>query len=477
MFYTDIDEFKSALADQKITMISSDSRAIVPGGIFFAIRGHNQDGHSYIENAKRRGAIALVTECFVDCSLTTLVMPDIRHQASRVAHELLDFNYPKLIGVTGTNGKSSISTWIAQAQYFLGESSAVIGTLGVAHYMSKSFWETGLTTPGAVDLQSILFRLSEQTTNSVSLEVSSHALEQGRVADLPFATAIFSNLSRDHLDYHNDMQSYFEAKAKLFEFPSLKNRIVNGDDEYGQTLLSMYPSAISYGFAEKSQIRATDEQFHPAGLSFTLRIGGESCRVESKLLGRFNIHNLLAVAAQLHCDGYGLAQISTALESLKPVSGRMEQAGNDHLSVIVDYAHTPDALTQILDSLKYHSSGRIWCVFGCGGDRDRGKRSEMAAAVEASGAVAILTSDNPRTEPAEQIISDAAAGFKGDSFTTIVSRAEAIQYAICNAEEGDLVVVAGKGHEDYIEVNNKRLPWSEFEQIRKSLAKRSEASQ
>ena len=477
MFYTDVDEFKRALQGIEITSITSDSRKVVAGSVFFAIRGHVEDGHSYIENAKRRGAIALVTESFVDCTLPTLVMADIRHQASGVAHQILGFDYPSLIGVTGTNGKSTISSWIAAAKDHLGESSAVIGTLGVTHIASALNFETGLTTPGAVEMQSILFRLSQLQTRSVSLEVSSHALDQGRVADLPFGTAIFANLSRDHLDYHQGMDDYFEAKAKLFAADSLKTRIINGDDEYGQRLLERYPDAVSYGFAPTNKVSASELSFHPAGMEFNLNDGDQSIRIVTALLGRFNIQNLLAVAAQLSSDGHNLDDIAGALEELKPVSGRMEQAGSSELSVIVDYAHTPDALTQILASLQHHTSGKVWCVFGCGGDRDRGKRSEMAAAVEASGAVAVLTSDNPRTEDPSQIIADAKQGFSSADHYIIESRTEAIQYAIKAADKEDLVVVAGKGHEDYLDVGGKKLPWSEFEQIRKAMALRVEAAQ
>ncbi|MEQ3697596.1 MAG: UDP-N-acetylmuramoyl-L-alanyl-D-glutamate--2,6-diaminopimelate ligase [Pseudomonadales bacterium] len=477
MFYTDIDEFRAAIQEIEITSITSDSRKVVPGSVFFAIRGHVEDGHSYIDNAKRRGAIALVTESFVDCTLPTLVMADIRHQASGVAHRILDFDYPPLVGVTGTNGKSTISTWIATAQNYLGLPSAVIGTLGVHHLPTETTFETGLTTPGAVEMQSVLAQLSQLKTDSVSLEVSSHALDQGRVADLPFTTAIFSNLSRDHLDYHLTMDEYFEAKAKLFASKGLQTRIINGDDDYGQRLLKRYPEAISYGFAPTNRVSASDVEFHPAGMEFSLVIAGQSVRIVTAILGRFNIQNLLAVAAQLDSDGYPLAKIAEALAVLKPVSGRMEQAGSAGLSVIVDYAHTPDALTQILASLKHHTNGKLWCVFGCGGDRDSGKRSEMAAAVEASGAIAILTSDNPRTEDPRQIINDAQQGFNSDDHYVIESRAEAIQFAIKQAAENDLVVVAGKGHEDYLDVGGKKLPWSEFEQIRKAIALREEASQ
>ncbi|WP_298635944.1 UDP-N-acetylmuramoyl-L-alanyl-D-glutamate--2,6-diaminopimelate ligase [uncultured Umboniibacter sp.] len=477
MFYTDIDEFKVALQGIDITSITSDSRKVVPGSVFFAIRGHVEDGHSYIENAKRRGAIALVTESFVDCALPTLVMADIRHQASGVAHRILGFDYPSLVGVTGTNGKSTISTWIATAQDYLGLPSAVIGTLGVLHLPTKTTFSTGLTTPGAVEMQSVLAQLSSLKTDCVSLEVSSHALDQGRVADLPFKTAIFANLSRDHLDYHLTMDDYFESKAKLFTSDSLKTRIINGDDEYGQRLLQRYPEAISYGFASTNRVVANDVKFHPAGMAFSLIIDGQSIRIETAILGRFNVQNLLAVAAQLNSDGYPIEKIGEALSVLKPVSGRMEQAGSAGLSVIVDYAHTPDALTQILASLTYHTNGKLWCVFGCGGDRDRGKRSEMAAAVEASGAIAILTSDNPRTEDPRQIINDAQQGFDSDDYYVIESRSEAIQFAIKQAAESDLVVIAGKGHEDYLDVDGKKLPWSEFEQIRKAIALRMEASQ
>jgi UDP-N-acetylmuramoyl-L-alanyl-D-glutamate--2,6-diaminopimelate ligase len=274
------------------------------------------------------------------------------------------------------------------------------------------------------------------------------------------------------------MDEYFEAKAKLFASEDLRTRIINGDDDYGQRLLQRYPEAISYGFSPTNRICASELAFYPAGMKFSLTIAGQSIQITTSILGRFNIQNLLAVAAQLDCDGYPLAKIAEALAILKPVSGRMEQAGSADLSVIVDYAHTPDALTQILDSLKYHTSGKLWCVFGCGGDRDRGKRSEMAAAVEASGAIAILTSDNPRTEDPQQIINDAQQGFSSvDTHYVIQSRAEAIQFAIKEAANNDLVVVAGKGHEDYIDVDGKKLPWSEFEQIRKAIALRVEATQ
>lgn len=473
MYCTTVEEFKKVIDSKSIQLITSDSRRVRPGSVFVAMRGHDRDGHSYIENAKRSGAIALITESFVDCELPTLVVPDIRHKISEVVHALLDFKYPSLTAVTGTNGKSSTTVWIAQCRQSLNVSAATIGTLGVLHLPTETHIDTGLTTPGAVETQSLLARLDRLGTDAVSIEVSSHALDQGRVSDLPFDSAHFTNLTRDHLDYHGSMESYFESKAKLFEWSSLKCRIVNIDDTYGRKLFARYPDALTYGLSENSQFRATNIKYLTSGISFEIHYPDGHLPVSVSVMGQFNVYNLLGVFAQLWFDGIPGPSIVEALEQLQPVSGRMELVHGHDIGVAVDYAHTPDALTQVLKSAAFHTAGRVWCVFGCGGDRDRGKRPEMARAVELSGAYAVLTSDNPRTEDPDRILDDAMAGFEdSDKVTRIKDRAQAIDYAIQSAQPGDIVIVAGKGHEDYIDVNNKKVPWSEFKAIHSSLSKR-----
>jgi len=477
MIITNISEFKELLTANGLTTptLCVDSRDVVPGAIFFAMRGTVVDGYRFIDTAIENGAAAIVSDRDFATELPLLLVPNLNEQAAAIAHELLDFSYPNIIGVTGTNGKTSIANWLAVLMANNGRVSASIGTLGVLMNDGSLVRDTGLTTPGAVDLQHDLHSLSQRKVTDVVMEVSSHALEQGRVNDVAIKTAVFTNLTRDHLDYHGTMQDYFDAKSILFAMPEIEHRVINIDDVYGQQLFSRYRDAVSYGLDEAAFVRASQIEFLPNGVNFELTIGDASAKVHLAVLGAFNVSNALAVAATLYCNGVSFSRIAYLLSTLRSVAGRMELVEEQGISAIVDYAHTPDALEKVLTAAKVHTQGKLWCVFGCGGDRDRGKRALMAKVVEKSGAQAIVTADNNRMEDPEQIFNDVLEGFVETKPEVIYLRQRAIDFAINSASEGDIVLIAGKGHEPYIDELGVKKPWSEFSAIQKAFQSREGA--
>jgi len=479
MIITNILEFKELLTANGLTTptLCVDSRKVVPGAIFFALRGTVVDGYRFIETAIENGAAAIVSDREYETQLPVLLVPNLNEQAAALAHELLDFDYPNIIGVTGTNGKTSIANWLATLMANNGSVSASIGTLGVLMNDGSLVRDTGLTTPGAVDLQHDLHSLVQRRVSDVVMEVSSHALEQGRVNDVAIKTAVFTNLTRDHLDYHGTMQDYFDAKSILFAMPEIEHRVINIDDIYGRQLFERYRDAVSYGLDEQAMVRAEDIEFLPNGVKFSLFINDDRADVHLSVLGAFNVSNALAVAATLYCNGVSFSRIAYLLSTLRSVAGRMELVEEQGVSAIVDYAHTPDALEKVLAAAKVHTQGKLWCVFGCGGDRDRGKRALMAKVVEQSGAQAVLTADNNRMEDPEQIFNDVLEGFTETKPEVIYLRQRAIDFAIKSAKKGDIVLVAGKGHEPYIDELGVKKSWSEFAAITKAFNAREAAAE
>jgi UDP-N-acetylmuramoyl-L-alanyl-D-glutamate--2,6-diaminopimelate ligase len=471
-------------SDVLIESLTMDSRYVKPGTAFFAVPGIKHDGRTHIAAAIAQGASAVVYESENAPALppTTVPLISIKGLAGQLsAIAGLFYNDPSsalsLIGVTGTNGKTSVTQLIAQACDRLGQRCGIIGTLG------NGFWgalEAGRhTTPDPFAVQAALATLKQQGASAIAMEVSSHGLEQGRVAAVQFNVAVFTNLSRDHLDYHGTMEAYASAKAKLFGWASLQARVINVDDEQGRLLAEMdHPSQlITFSLSNPaSTLYCAGARFSDAGIQADLITPYGKANLVSPLIGRFNLSNLLAAVGALLGMGFNLSDIMDVMPDVQGPIGRMQRLGGGKKPlIVVDYAHTPDALEQVLQALRPHTKGRLICVFGCGGDRDSGKRPLMAAISERLADVVIVTDDNPRTEPSLNIINDIRAGFSEPARATfIAAREQAIAYAISQASFEDVVLIAGKGHEDYQEINGVRLPFSDLEQAARGLELRAE---
>jgi len=480
----------------------SDSRQVEPGDIFFAYPGDAGDGRRFIEAAIAAGAAGVVydpRDFAWDEALTVphLAVPDLKAQAGTIAHAV--FGQPDIdmftVGVTGTNGKTSCAVWLGQAFAKLGETAAVIGTLGVALFKGRNapdYQVTGYTTPDAVLLASRLAAVREAGARTLAIEVSSIGLEQQRTAGMHFDVAIFTNLTRDHLDYHGDMAAYEAAKAKLFAWPGLGTAVINLDDPAGQRLVAqlratnpalaitgytLHDLATQPAIEGVSILRASNKRSRPAGSEFQLEAPGASLLVKTRLVGHFNISNALAVLGALLAKGVDLTAAVDAIESLQPALGRMQQVGGqDAPLVVIDYAHTPDALEKTLHALRQvatERAGQLWCVFGCGGDRDPGKRPQMGAIAQAADVV-IVTSDNPRSEEPGAILAQIVAGMDpaGAPAQAIEDRATAILAAVKQAGKQDVILLAGKGHEPYQEIKGKKLPFSDADHAALALSAR-----
>ena len=470
--------------DRLITGIAMDSRRVRAGDLYLACAGVSGEGLRYIADAVRAGAAAVVYEG--DAPAPTREVPayavaDLPHRAGFIAERF--FGRPssamRVIGVTGTNGKTSVTQFIAQA--LGGESPcAIIGTLGNGFYGQLE--QGAHTTPDAVTLHSFLARFRHGGAKAVAMEVSSHALDQGRADGVLFDTAVFTNLSRDHLDYHGDMEAYGAAKARLFARPGLRHAVINSDDAFGAHLLATLPtevSALSYGL---TQARGARE--HLAGEIRAIGLNGLVLRVRTpwgdgelstRLIARFNAANLLAVLGVLLAGGMSLESALHRLSGVEAVPGRMQCFGGAGKPlVVVDYAHTPDALEHALRALREHCRGDVWIVFGCGGDRDRGKRPLMGAVAERHADHVVLTNDNPRTEDPHVILADIVAGLREPRGAAVIpDRARAIHHAVGNAGASDAVLVAGKGHEGYQLIGGTKLAFSDAEQVRAALERRA----
>lgn len=479
-----------------VSGLATDSRSIVAGEVFLAWPGAKQDGRSHIAEAVARGAAAVLWErdgfeWAGDWGVPNLRVEGLRDIAGPLAHEVYGRPSEKLwtIGVTGTNGKTSCSQWLARACTDCGARTAVIGTLGLGfpgtasdHAGSAALDVSVNTTPDPVLLHKTLAKLHAAGAQGVAVEVSSIGLDQGRVNGVHFGTALFTNLSRDHLDYHGDMERYAAAKQKLFSMPGLRHAVLNMDDVQGVSIARQISGShvnragysLHAGVAARAGlecwVEAHDIQVSPQGLGFTIRSSwGQSEVHNSALLGRFNVSNLLGVLAAMLVSGVPFDGALAALGKLDPVSGRMQRIGGGAQPlVVVDYAHSPDALEQTLATLTdvaHAAGGKLWCVFGCGGERDRGKRAMMGAVASRHADRIVVTSDNPRGEDPATIIADVLAGMHaegGHSIVTEPDRARAIALAISEAGAGDVVLLAGKGHETYQEIAGRRHAFSDL---------------
>ena len=384
-----------------------------------------------------------------------------------------------VVGVTGTNGKTSIVQLLAQAWTLGGVRCGTIGTLGAGLYGEAV--PTGFTTPLVLRVHALLAQLHAAGADAVAMEVSSHALDQGRVDGVRFDVALFTNLTRDHLDYHGDMVGYGAAKSRLFAWPGLQAAAINLDDDFGRQLHAALPASVraiglSSCGAPAATLRAEALRLDSAGMHFDLVAGGQAHPVQSGLLGRFNVDNLLAVAGALYARGGTPEHIAATLSRLQPVHGRMNRLGGDATTplAVIDYAHTPDALQQALTSLRAHARAQVICVFGCGGERDTGKRAQMGAIAERHADLVIVTDDNPRGEDGDAIVADILAGC-ADVARVVVQRdrAAAIARAIGDAGTDDIVLIAGKGHEPYQEIGGVQYPFDDTEVAREQLQARA----
>ena len=467
--------------DLRITGLVMDSREVKPGDAFVAIAGFGAHGLKFVDQARAQGAVAILFEPPAPIDLPAppdaIAVPNLRARLGELADRFHGriTEAMTVVGVTGTNGKTSTVQLLAQAWTLRGIRCGTIGTLGVGMYGQVK--PTGFTTPLVLKLHDLLAQLHRQGARAVAMEVSSHALDQGRADGVHFDVAVFTNLTRDHLDYHGDMETYGAAKARLFAWPGLNAAVINLDDDYGRRLHAQVPASVKpFGVSSRgaagATLRADALRLDSAGIAFELVAGSEAHAVRSPLLGRFNVDNLLAVAGALYALGDPVAQIASTLSQLQPIHGRMNRLGGDGIKplVVIDYAHTPDALEQALKSLRAHAQARLVCVFGCGGERDRGKRPQMAAIAEANADVVIVTDDNPRAEDGDQIVADILAGFaSADTATVQRDRAAAIARAIGEARPNDIVLVAGKGHEPYQEINGVQYPFDDTEVARSRL--------
>jgi len=485
--------------DRPVTGLCADSREVEPGQVFVARRGASSDGARFIEPAVRAGAVAVLREGVPGFhvradGVAEVYVADVAAATGVLADRF--FDHPsralEVVGVTGTNGKTSVSHFLAQAlSAGDGPACGVLGTLGYGLY--GHLRPSILTTPDAIAVHGELARQRAAGARQSIMEVSSHALEQGRVAAVRFDGAVLTNLSRDHLDYHGGMRAYADAKRKLFEAPALRYAAINADDHFGAELLAeLRPDvrAVAYGVDGQEHAHAAPSEapanwlrgrIEPsdgeadAAIALSIRGSFGEGSIESVLVGRFNAYNLLAALAVLLCMDWPLA---TALQRLSPVqapAGRMQRFGGSDGAplVVVDYSHTPDSLARALESLRARCRGRLWCVFGAGGDRDRGKRPMMGAAAARLADALVLTDDNPRGEDGDRIIEDIRAGIpEGVQVLTERDRAAAIRLALAHTGPLDIILVAGKGHENYQESRGVRRPFSDAAAVRAALEAR-----
>ncbi|UTW14101.1 UDP-N-acetylmuramoyl-L-alanyl-D-glutamate--2,6-diaminopimelate ligase [Marinobacterium rhizophilum] len=478
------------LASLVIGGLSQDSRTLVPGDLFFARAGLAHRGLDFIPAAVEAGAVAVLVDeteraalADTDFGVPVLALAGLARRIGPLAS--LFYGEPSramlMIGITGTNGKTSCAHYIAQALNQAGRRTALIGTVG--NGFIDALAPASHTTPDPIALQRLLADLRRQGADAVVMEVSSHALEQGRVEGVAFDVAAFSNLSRDHLDYHGSMQAYGDAKARLLESMQVPLLAINADDPFGRSLLARpYPDArqvLAFGMTDDADLYPVSYQLNSRGMQLQLHTTLGEMAIQNRLLGHFNLSNLLLSAAVLQLAGLDAAQLQQGLNGLSPVCGRMECFGGGELPlVVVDYAHTPDALEKALQALVEHARGQLWCLFGCGGDRDTGKRAQMGAVASALADQVVITSDNPRTEAPEVIIAMIQEGVDSARPCSVEpDRALAIGQTLARASAGDIVLIAGKGHEDYQEINGQRRPFSDQQVAQQALAARKQGAQ
>lgn len=472
--------------DIRILSMTLNSQAVRPGALFIAIQGAKFDGREFIAEAIQHGASAVL--CSGDAAaisyqhtIPIITLPNLQSQVGYIADRF--YSHPShelvVIGVTGTNGKTTTAHMLAECLSLLGVPAASIGTLGLK--FKSIYHDFGLTTPDAINLQRSLAELRDAGAKAVVMEVSSHALDQGRVNGICFSGAMFTNLTQDHLDYHHSMDEYLKAKIKLFTTSQLKFAVVNRDDNASESVISaLKPDVTCYHYYLKTNcpegaqhhLTASDSNIQ-GPISFTVQHGGKRAFIQTQFMGEFNISNVLGVIGALVGLGISLDAIAKVLPQVSAAPGRMQGLGGGlHPYIIVDYAHTPDALEKALLAARAHSVGTLWCVFGCGGDRDTGKRAMMGRVASELADKVILTNDNPRTESPSNIVAGIMQGIAPEMHNKVkieFDRKQAILSAISEAKATDVILVAGKGHEDYQITGTEKHSFSDAECIKSIL--------
>ncbi len=480
--------------DISVTNITLDSSEISPGSIFLSLAKKSEQRLLYLKQAIENGAVAVAYDSklpmiyaekkvCLQYNVGRYSVDNLSHNAGRIAARF--YQYPSeritVIGITGTNGKTSVSQLIAQAFELLNIPCGIIGTPGIGRI--DNLQSNGMTTPNPVTLQMLLANFEKQEIHHVVIEVSSHALDQGRLNGVDIDIAVLTHLSRDHLDYHQTMEHYAKAKYRLFQFNSIKHMVINLDDKFGKKLAKQVDSnkvhLLTYGSRTSSQhkfsqhIQSANINATLEGISFTLKSNLNDVKIYTSLIGDINVSNLLAVTQVLLASGTNFKDTVKSINKCHAVDGRMKLYGkNKQVHVVIDYAHTPDALSQALTSLRKHldDRGKLWCVFGCGGDRDKGKRALMGARAENNADKIVLTSDNPRDESNEEIIKDILVGIKRINNIYIEhNRQQAINYAINMAAITDIVLITGKGHEKYQIISGIKYPFNDSQVVINAL--------
>ena len=462
----------------EILSVSCNSRKVMMGGLFVALKGRSHDGADFIEAAIKKGAFAIATSGDVAClrkrheHVCFLRVDDLQEFLEGAVYKLLGnpSHDVKTIGITGTNGKTTVA-YLVEA--ILNEAGAECGVIGTINYrLAQNIIPAGQTTPSFIDNQHFLTGLAWQSVPYCVIEVSSHALTQGRVHGIDFKGAIFTNLTSDHLDYHETRDNYFSAKSRLFtDLSPQATAVINIDDSYGRRLLTMTKAkTVTFGIERQAEVMAKDIRFEQSGSRFTLTCADGRIEVQTKLIGTYNIYNILAASSVCIAENVGLDVIKKGIERLCVVPGRLERVdcGQD-FCVFIDYAHTQDALENVLTAIRQVSQTKIILVFGCGGDRDHTKRPLMGQVASRLADFSIVTSDNPRSEDPQSIIDQILPGFDGDHYRVVVNREDAIKQALNMAKTGDTVLVAGKGHETYQVLADGPVNFNEREIIEKSL--------
>lgn len=471
------------VADCLINDISNDSRSIKPGALFIAYPGAAADGRLFINKAVSSGAAAIAYEpnsfpaaVHLPDTIPCIAIPHLAEQLAQIAQRF--YNDPsahiQVTGITGTNGKTTIAYQLAQAHSLLGEQAAYIGTIGQGAVNSLKPLDN--TTPDALCLQRLLSEYCELGFKKACMEVSSHALSQHRVDAVTFHQALFTNLTLDHLDYHETMEAYAAAKAQLFMRDELEYAIINSDDKHYYLFASVvkpHVRQLTYGIDNHADIRAVHWQMDVNGTDIDVESPWGKHSLHINALGKFNIYNSLAVFTSLLASGYSAEDVVAAMRELKAAPGRLELVAQSPY-VLVDYAHTPDALENALITLNQIKKGKLWVIFGCGGDRDKTKRPIMGKTASTYADHVIITSDNPRSEVPELIIKEVTAGVIDKAkLATIVNREEAIMYTLNHADKNDIILIAGKGHEAYQQIGAVKHPFSDQEIVKKIMHHKS----
>lgn len=483
----------TALPEISVTGLALDSRQVEQGMLFIAVQGAEVDGASFIGQAINRGAVAVLIEKDAQSAaeliknsfkVPIIAVEKLSEYISDIAGQYYGNPSSELAvtAITGTNGKTTCSRLLAELLQLMGKTAGFVGTMGYALAKEqRAIKETGLTTPDAITAQEILAELKEKGASHIAMEVSSHSLVQRRVAGLHINTAVFTNLSRDHLDYHGDLKSYAAAKSRLFAMQGLENAVINVDDSIGRLILANLREDIKgIGYSLDSceaDVYCKTIGLSPEGVRAQVVTPWGEGEIRSSLLGKFNLSNLLAVLTATCAQGFSLSQVLEVLPQLGSVEGRMELVDvQARPHVVIDYAHTPDALEKVLEALRFHCQGALWCLFGCGGDRDRGKRPLMGEVASRLADLLVITSDNPRTESPQQIIDDILEGVNRTNRLIVESdRSHAIKQAVMNARDDDIVLIAGKGHETYQQIGVERFPFSDQAEARLALRARGSA--